>query len=374
MTLASTSKRLTAVDSLRGLAALSVVLFHYTYNFDVKYGHSSPVPSWPYGYFGVQLFFAVSGFVIFMTVDRSERLRDFVVSRFARLYPVYWVCVTTTWVVVLLIGPSDRRVGVSTYLANLTMFQSFVGFRLVDGVYWTLRVELTFYLAIGIAFWLGWLRGKRLTALIIFWLTLSLALRLSSGSLPHGADLTVVTDALYAHLFVAGMCFYLAQSQGWSRLRLLGVLQAVPFAFLGGWIEGVVTIGLLGLLWLAIADKLPVLRWAPLVWLGGISYALYLIHQNLGYGSLRLMELHGMPPKAAIFICIVGAIAVAAFLTHRVERPLAQKIKGWLKSQPATVLVGPSTERDSFPYSDRLDVLPEPRVARTPSERPSTST
>src|SRR5262250_3203475 len=75
--------RLEELDVLRGLAALAVVVFHYS-------GHATRYfTGFPFhftvGLHGVELFFVISGFVIFMTLERTARLRDFAVSRFSRL-------------------------------------------------------------------------------------------------------------------------------------------------------------------------------------------------------------------------------------------------------------------------------------------------
>ena len=78
--------RLTELDSLRGIAAMAVVLFHYTTRFTELYGHTAPpVFSVPLGHLGVNLFFMISGFVIFMTLERTLTSRDFIISRFSRL-------------------------------------------------------------------------------------------------------------------------------------------------------------------------------------------------------------------------------------------------------------------------------------------------
>src|SRR5437867_8608517 len=66
--------RIAELDGLRGIAALSVLLFHYTSKFGELYGHQNPPPL-EFGYggtLGVQLFFMISGFVIMATLDRTE--------------------------------------------------------------------------------------------------------------------------------------------------------------------------------------------------------------------------------------------------------------------------------------------------------------
>ena len=69
------SHRLKEIDALRGLAALAVVLFHFTYQFGVMFP-DTPTPPFQvaHGHFGVNLFFIISGVVIFMTLDQEKQL------------------------------------------------------------------------------------------------------------------------------------------------------------------------------------------------------------------------------------------------------------------------------------------------------------
>ena len=141
----TTGSRIEELDGLRGLAAIAVVLFHYTTRYSEIYGRETGLPfEFPYGNLGVELFFGISGFVIFMTLDRTRSLGDFVVSRVSRLYPAYWAAIILTTAVVNLEGMTEFMRSPFEITVNFTMLQSFVGVRAVDGVYWTLAVELAF--------------------------------------------------------------------------------------------------------------------------------------------------------------------------------------------------------------------------------------
>ena len=159
-------ERLVELDGLRGLAALSVVLFHLTTRFDRVYGHvTAPLLSHPLGHYGVQFFFGLSGFVIFMTLKRTQRPADFIVSRASRLFPAYWAAIAITTAVVAFGALPDLRQSPAVVLLNLTMLEGFVGKPYVDGVYWTLTVELAFYVCM---FALFLLRGlKRIEVVLV---------------------------------------------------------------------------------------------------------------------------------------------------------------------------------------------------------------
>ena len=94
------NSRILELDVLRGLAALGVVLFHYTVVYPLSYNpYESTLFKFPLGYYGLHLFFMISGFVIFMTLERTAHSLDFIVSRFSRLFPCYWAAVILTFLI-----------------------------------------------------------------------------------------------------------------------------------------------------------------------------------------------------------------------------------------------------------------------------------
>ena len=95
------SGRLLELDALRGLAALSVLCFHYTTRYTEFFSPDHPTLFHvPWFKNGVQLFFIISGFVILMTLDKTKRPLDFFVSRISRLYPFYCAANALTFLVI----------------------------------------------------------------------------------------------------------------------------------------------------------------------------------------------------------------------------------------------------------------------------------
>src|SRR5262249_25130775 len=143
------------LDGMRLLAALSVLLFHYLArggNTSRAWGQRSRTvlpglePIADYAWLGVEFFFIISGFVICMSCwDRT--LSQFFRSRITRLCPAYWVAIVliiaaeTAYPVVV-----KERMSIHDILLNFTMLQEPLGVRHVDGVFWTLWVEMRFYL------------------------------------------------------------------------------------------------------------------------------------------------------------------------------------------------------------------------------------
>lgn len=88
------TKRYEELDALRRIAALMVVFFHFTL------GRPEAKLGFKLGTTGVDLFFIISGLVIFMSLTRVKTSLDFVINRVSRLYPTYWTCATFTFIVI----------------------------------------------------------------------------------------------------------------------------------------------------------------------------------------------------------------------------------------------------------------------------------
>ncbi|PZD73012.1 O-acetyltransferase OatA [Acaryochloris thomasi RCC1774] len=323
--------RLLELDALRGLGAVAVVLYHYFFRYSEIYGHPNLSVGWAdYGKYGVQLFFIISGFVIYWTLNRVEKPMDFIVSRFARLYPVYWMALILTFALVSYFGLAGREVELSDAIKNLLMFHEYLGVQHVDGVYWTLTIELSFYLLVFVIYLLNQLRSVELwfTPLIF----LSLARTAGFIAIPGLAAQLLIPE--YIMFFVAGICFFKIYKNLSDRMTvpiLLLSLVSTSFVFSvkDFWVFSV----LYAVFYLAITGWLAFLRLRLFVGLGTVSYALYLVHQNIGYIIINQSYRWGLPPVFGILAAIATSLLIASVLTYYIERPSARMIRRAYKSQ-----------------------------------------
>ncbi len=209
----------------------------------------------------------------------------------------------------------------------------------MDGVYWTLTIELSFYAVMLALFTAGWLR--RIESCAWCWLGLVLAAR---GMSMIGFDLpfrlTLLFVLQYAQWFVLGIVFYLVRESGYTRNRsaLIGACILAE-AMVGGFATAFVMAGLIALFALCVGGRLRMLARGPLIWLGTISYPLYLTHQMIGYRILAGFLDAGWNEAAAIAATTVLALFLASVITIGVERPAMRTIRGWYRG--ATVKVAP---------------------------------
>ncbi len=143
------------LDLVRFAAAIAVMLHHLTYMIWAHPEHSLFILpkginyveisgfTW-FGWVGVEIFFVISGFVIAASAEASNSYR-FVRGRMLRLYPAAWICIPLSFLAATTLGHTPILVAIKR--AAGSAFLSPVG-PWIDGVYWTLGVEVIFYFAI----------------------------------------------------------------------------------------------------------------------------------------------------------------------------------------------------------------------------------
>lgn len=321
--------RFLELDALRGIAALAVLLYHFTTRYDEIYGHADLVFSVDYGFVGVQIFFILSGFVIYMSLERVKSIKDFVKRRAKRLYPVYWAAVLTTFAVVSIFGLPGREVSLGSMMLNFLMFHGYLLVDNVDNVYWSLKVELTFY------FWMGLLlffnKTQKIEEFSILWLIAMIIF--SFLEFPYIGYLKAMLLLDYGALFIAGITFYRIYKYGFSWRRagiLLGTYLVYSLA-----VSTSIMLGLIALTYLAfmlfIAGRLSFLSNRVLVYFGAISYPLYLVHQNIGYVTINKLYDFGVTSNLLLVCIPIGVTVLIADLLNRfVDIPFQSYLKKFI--------------------------------------------
>ncbi|PWJ60054.1 peptidoglycan/LPS O-acetylase OafA/YrhL [Dyadobacter jejuensis] len=332
------------LDVLRGMAALAVALFHLTIN------ENTEKLGWQfrYGVTGVDIFFMISGFVIYMSLNKVQKPGDFLVFRFARLYPAYWMCVLLTAIFILVYEPA--HFSLAQILANLTMFPIYFGVENLDGSYWTLLVELCFYIWIFILLFRRSMRsilyhGAIFTLLIV-------GFHLFRNSYPSLYQYIQLKLELINHfpLFFSGIVFYHIWTQGYNTKYIIYLLFCFGVAcylhdkggrsmfFVSLWEHISILLVYFLIFALVVSNKLIFIVKSPLVYLGNISYALYLLHQYIGTHLVRtLNETYSWSIEWAIITVLSVCIGLAAMVHHLVEVPGKALVLKWYKRESPAV-------------------------------------
>ena len=332
--------RLVLVDALRGVAVLGVLAVH----FGAFYLQASDGLTWAiatplqFGGYGVPLFFIISGFVVFMTLDRTATVAEFALSRISRLCPAFWVSMLLSAALIAAAshawGPAFRyRLVPHEVLANLTLDPALFDLPVVDPSYWSLSVELAFYMLAAIAF-LG-LRLRQIEVVCLVWLGISVALIIAGFGEPDDF-LQALTGFRWAHLFIIGIMIFRIRSGNARPLTLvtLAASLASPWILaaltstLPRWYEypAVATVFTLAV-WFASSPRATGAGLGWLIAVGRISYSLYLLHQIPGLVLFLSLLEAGYTPGFAITMATLAVFAGAKILHDRVEVPAQKRLR-----------------------------------------------
>ncbi|MFT4797211.1 MAG: peptidoglycan/LPS O-acetylase OafA/YrhL [Candidatus Azotimanducaceae bacterium] len=332
------------VDGLRFLAAIVVVLYHYTFRGNAADG-LNPMQFnlvgelTRYGYLGVDLFFMISGFVILMSAGHGN-WGKFIISRFVRIYPVLWVSILITGLTMYFYGEAPFLVELKTWFLNLFLVGSYVGVPYLDSVYWSLLVELKFYFLIFIALILGWI--GRVVQLLSAWLLISLVLTFSPVHIPY---LGFFFFPEWSHYFIAGSLFYLIRKDGidvtkalllavsyglsvyYGNLYVIKLEAAFHTGFSNWFVAGAITSFYVTLLLIGL-NKLKRLNMPWMLQFGALTYPLYLLHQNIGYIIFNIFH-ESIPP----FLLLAATIALITVLSYLIVELSEKNLNPFFKKK-----------------------------------------
>lgn len=334
------------LDAVRTIAIFGVMAWHYVPSALTREGAQ-----------GVTLFFVLSGFLItgillkcrqYIERDGQSRLftlRQFYVRRFLRIFPLYYLALAVLWI----IHNPDVRSDFGWHLAYLTNIRISINAahgRFSDwsiGHFWTLAVEEQFYLVWPwIVLFLSRRNLVRAVVLLVcagpaFRLTASL-MRLpiavterlpffSLDALGMGALLAIASEPSYGlvkwlnrvrpfalAVGVVLVCVAIACGIGKHHYTLRNTIYLFGYSLVFGWFVSGAAVGFGG-----VVGK--VMSWKPILWIGTISYGIYVLHYILrAYWTTPPMpRLH---PLLEGLLLGVASIGLAAFSFYAYERPI----------------------------------------------------
>lgn len=303
-----------------------------------------------YGNLGVQLFFIVSGFVIVQSLQ-GKTLKEFAIGRFIRLFPLFWILCTITYILTLLV-PHTSHVSLASYLINMTMLPDvFIGFfhrgSLIDAAYWTLTVELLFYIGIGL--FCKFFSYKNIRYFLAGWLVISMLAFAFHIDKNFYVKLLLVRHASY---FVFGSALALIAMKQAKNLyekyldKALLVIaavysisihtRAIELYLKPNMLDTKIVAGLLALffiitpllVYLSTFIKNPrAIRGLAVI--GGLTYPIYLLHQRIGNVAINYFTNKWNIPWNTFAIGFGVVVIVFAYAVYLQDK----KIRAWLKSR-----------------------------------------
>ncbi|MGW8466020.1 acyltransferase family protein [Pseudomonas sp. CLCA07] len=335
--------RLALVDALRCFAALWVVLFHLSEGKHIP-TLLAAIPDWlkyivfDAGHLGVPVFFVLSGIVMAVTTFsvpmHTANAANFVARRLVRLAPPYYAAVALGVLVIVAKHTSGQGgieiPSVTDILANLTFLQGILGIENIITVFWTLCIEVQFYIAFAALLWLSEQArgGNALQARnITIWVSALLALLWPAG-LIHSIGWQGGFIAFWFSFMAGVLCAQILRGSKQNRYIAVGYCTLVLFIGAADQNSFTMAVGLTGLLFcflVAGTVTLGFLSSYPVQKISLISYSIYLFHPPVTGTFMRLFRRimpTGLASDILATVLAVAACIVFAAITYiLIERP-----------------------------------------------------
>ncbi len=298
-------ERIYQIDLYRFIAAMGVLSAHYLFR-GFKADNLTNLNlldlggEWvKYCFVFIDLFFIISGFVIALSV-KNKSLNHFFKSRVMRIFSVYWICVSITYLVTEFYGAPWFTATFSQFLINLSLLQDFLNVPSLDGAYWTMSVELRFYCLAMVYLFLYRYRKIKIITLAYWWLIVSiLQLLVQDYFIIKVLNLFLMFQ--WSSAFVAGIIMgEISKTKKVTTIQSIGLLGCLILSIyhrliyieearlyfktdISDYISIIAILTVYVIMLAAVLGKMKWLNKPYFLTLGLITYPLYLLHQHIGY-------------------------------------------------------------------------------------------
>ena len=346
------------ITGLRAIAATMVVMIHTAALADFGTIGQAITAA---GKYGVDIFLVISGFTVAKTFSEARNYRAYLTRRVMRILPLYWLTVSIAmmmWLSGAFALPNwmqelGARPDAYNYVMHLTML-SFLDYRVANsviGVEWSIPVEVFWYVCLPPIIHFGRTIPRAIMA-ALFLISMAAGLAYLSKAMFGTSQPVSWSPFAYGHLFIIGVAAY------YLRARLAPDTSRR----LGGWIAGAAILFTVALavqiggrdavLALCTATLIACVtparaRWItapltarPMLFLGSISYSLYLIHMLVIHVLDNLAILPGTPlAQFALVYVVTISLSTLTYLaiekpTNRIGRRLAEGTWSGLGTSP----------------------------------------
>ncbi len=369
-------KNFAGLDLLRFFAAMTVCLYHVAFLSWAKADSSAAIIAGNFyrfddfsgvlsvGWIGVEIFFVISGFVITFSADGSAW--KFLRSRILRLYPAVWFCAPIALFISLCLDAFPLSEAPTRIVRSSLLWPKG---NWVDGVYWTLGIEMSFYFLVYLL--LKFAPRRSIIPMLVCLGTVSSTYWLGQFMAQSVWGISIIPEFLrqgganrYMELsLIPHGCFFAIGGLAWNVLcngRSRWLWLAIGFCTLGAVVEiqsaneikqswtGISTIIALPqliwiasmvFLWVSVAKRDWMAQFIPVAAvrsMGKMTYPFYLLHTTVGCAVLFEFGLLGanrwVALAASLFITLVASYAVAQMIEPAIKNTLAKILDARLSS------------------------------------------
>ncbi|QUM83598.1 acyltransferase [Moritella sp. 28] len=335
----NSKKRIEHLDGIRGFAILLVVFFHAYARWPSYLSFVSETKNifiFQYGFLGVQLFFMISGFVIFMSLDKSDGILDFMRKRWIRLFPIMLISSLLVFVTASFFSERPAGIpGITDLIPGLIFIHpeivsKILGMKIIslEGAFWSIYVEMMFYVFSCVIYFVFGRRFILKSIFIAFSISYIFVVinKLTGIDVSVSKVVNVIGFSNYGWFFIG--CFIYEKINGRVNkadhlMMVIVIFCNLSFAY-NDISKLVFMICILCFFCYSFySHRIKVIFTSKFfVFFGLVSYPLYLIHENMMVAStVKLLNLNYMNPYLTPLVSIF-IITLVSYLILKLEPKL----------------------------------------------------
>ncbi len=317
------------IEGLRGISMLVVVIYHIVFRFSAVYlnQESNVIVEAILPGLAVPCFMILSGYFM-ESPHNGDGFLTGVLKKIIRLWPTYVVSITITYLMLWVFPlPGRDDISLLEYLLNAVMVNGYIGVKYVDGAHWYLTALISAQIVVVFL-----QKFPKVKWGYVVWILITITLKVAKSIFPGTfigkilSGMFVLLGCEYSGIFMLGILIRRFQNGAISKRQYL-IANVCLVCFIGIMrgllaIPQVILASLLVIL--TCINKLPFLEKKVFAFLGGISYATYLVHRNTSYAVMLQLKNKGCAFVSMVGMALIISIVLGFALNMYVEKPIAR--------------------------------------------------
>ena len=344
-------KRVLGLDVIRAVAAILVVLYHYTTRYCEHDLFNKLQVNWPFkvqwGCLAIVTFFLLSGYLSYKDTQGSNRLTTYLFKKFTRLYPLLWIAIIITTLIEWLAYP-DALLTSKEIILNFTGVPGLWGVRYVDGAYWTLQYEFIFIFWVAVAITINQYTKKNvMDVMLLCGVLLSFVIYVTQEiGLLNNFGFIVKTGMMSEYIGIFAIGYFINKLpfgisvKHYSIHHIMKIVLSLFSCFI--WLSSerfvFLLVSIVAIIFVLSRNECYIntdnMFTKACGWIASISYPLYLCHQNIGYIMLDRLNVGGAIGDNYFYscFCFCGAILLDVSIYRKTNCIFCRKEeKSWIR-------------------------------------------
>lgn len=349
MTAVRSSQEIRSLTGLRGIAALWVFAYHLAPTVQAMFP-DAPMTPFKNGFLGVDVFFVLSGFVLALNyggrVRSGAQYRVFMRNRLVRIYPLHAVITAGLLVLVGVVGIRPNNAYLYTFDYHVALHMLLIhawgfeeGLRW-NGPSWSISAEFFAYLLFPVHWWIAsrfrgrWLLGALIALVLVVMVVLLRELGHETLHVASQHSLIRVSAEFLAGCLTYRLYATRSQSRDPVAPYASAILLGVFLLGLTTFADPIMPFAACLMIYALAVESGAVARFLGgpvMVWLGTISYSIYMVHLTLLAAARKIMPLHAdVDPIVALssLAALLVVVLLASAATYRfIEEPARRRLR-----------------------------------------------